>query len=354
MTFKSWSLLSTSALLTLLPLAARAQTAAPTYKITQTWPLPGEGGWDYLTLNAPAHRLFIARGDRIQVVNTQSGKLVGEVPGLVGAHGVALDTKDNLGFASSGRTNTVIAFDLTTLKAVGEPIKVGQKPDFILFEPKTARVWAFDAGEEGEGANSVSIIDPATKRVVQIVGLGSNPEAAVSDGQGGVWVNLEGSSELAHLDARTGKVLDRHSLAPGEGPTGLALDAKSGRLFSGCSNKTLVISDAVSGKVVGSAPIGEGVDAARFDAQRSVALASCGRDGVLSVVRATDDETDVSNVPTHFGARTMELDPATGDVYVVAADYEKAEPAPAGNKPKRPKIVPNSVRVLKLAPVTTK
>lgn len=327
------------------------QTAKPAYHVDATWKLGGEGGWDYLTDDSPAHRLYIARGTRIQVLNTDTGELVGEVPGVTGAHGVAIDPNTHRGYATSGRTNSVLVFDTQTLKAVGDPIAVGERPDAIAFEPVTKRVFAFDAG-----GNAASIIDTTSGKVVMTVPLGSNPETGVADGAGHMWVNLEGSSEIAEINAADGTVMVRTSLAPGDGPTGLAYDAKTGRLFAGCGNKTMVVVDGRTGKVVTTLPVGEGVDADGFDPLHGLAFASNGRDGTLSVVGTSGAQLAVLNtVPTHVGARTMAVDSATGAVFVIAADYEAPQAGdaagPGGRR--RPRIVPGSTIVMKLVPDTT-
>ena len=316
------------------------------------WKVAGEGGWDYLTDDSPAHRLYIARGTRIQVLNTDTGELVGEVTGVTGAHGVAIDPVAHRGYATSGRTNTVLVFDTQTLKAIGDPIPVGERPDAIAFEPVTKRIFAFDAG-----GNAASVIDTSAEKVVQTIPLGSNPETGVADGAGHVWVNIEGTSEIAELSAADGKIMARTSLAPGEGPTGLAYDAASGRLFAGCGNKTLVVVDAKTAKVVTTLPVGQGVDADGFDPLHGRAFASNGRDGTLSVVGMNGAQLTVLNtVPTHAGARTMAVDTATGAVFVIGADYEAPQPgeaAPEGGRFRRPRMVPGSTVVLKLVPDLT-
>lgn len=318
------------------------------YHLAATWKLAGEGGWDYLTMDASAHRLYIPRGTRIQVLDSLSGALIGEVPGVTGAHGVALDPELHRAFATSGRDNTVLVFDTQTLKPIGQPIPVGDRPDAITYDPITKRVFAFDAGESANG-NAATVIDAQTLKVLQSVPLGSNPESAVPDGKGSVWVNLEGSSELVQIDAASGKILGRHSLAPGEEPTGIGLDVANSRVFSGCANKKMIVTDIKTGKQLAAVPIGEGVDAGAFDPKNGLAFASNGRDGTLSVVNFASDSSVVvvQNIPTHIGARTMALDPTNGDVFVVAADYLPAEPVSAGERPRRPRMVPGSAIVMK-------
>ena len=328
---------------------AHADAAKPSYRVAATYKLAGDGGWDYLTLDSPSHRLYIARGKTIQVMDTQTGALVGELPGLDGAHGVALDSNAHRAYASSGRNNQVIVFDTQTLKAVGAPISVGDRPDAILFEPITERVFAFNAG-----SNNVSIIDTETGKVVATTPLGGNPEFAAADGMGHMWANIEDRSQIVEINAADGKLMGTYPLAPGEEPTGLSYDAKDALLFSGCANKTMVVIDAKTGKRIAALPIGEGVDATAYDATRDLAFSSNGRDGTLSVIGTNDKGLNVLNtVPTHVGARTMALDSSTGDIYVVGADYLPLGKPDFGSASRRPKMVPGSVIVLKLSPVST-
>jgi len=329
---------------------AQAKVATPSYRLAATYKLAGDGGWDYLTMDSPAHRLYIARGKTIQVMDMRSGALVGEVAGLDGAHGVALDSNAHRAYASSGRNNQVIVFDTQTLKAIGDPIPVGDRPDAILFEPITERVFVFNAG-----SNNVSIIDTETGKVAATTAFEGNPEFAAADGMGHMWANIEDKSQIVEINAADGKLMGTYSLAPGEEPTGLAYDAKDALLFAGCANKMMVVIDAKTGKQVKVLPIGEGVDATAYDATRNLAFSSNGRDGTLSVIGTNDRGLNLVNtIPTHVGARTMALDSATGDVYVVGADYLPSEAPIAGKEPRRPKIVPGSVILMKLSPEKTR
>lgn len=328
--------------------AALGQTPAATpgasgYHLAATWKPGGEGGWDYLSVDPAAHRLYVTRPDRVQVIDTESGKLVGEVLGLDGGHGVALATEFHRGFASSGRSNTVVVFDLETLKPVGEPLAVGKKPDAIIYDSASKHVFAFDGGSD-----EASVIDAGTAKVVGTIPLGGGPEFAAVDGKGTLYVNLEDKSETLAIDTQKNAVTHRWPLAPGDGPSGLALDAATGHLFAGCHNEQMAVLDAASGKVLASPAIGQGVDACAFDPGTGFAFASCG-DGTMTVVK----ETAPGNFPvlekvlTKPGARTMALDPVTHAVFLAAADYEPA-PAPApGEKRTRPKMVPGSYVVLK-------
>lgn len=332
----------------------------PNYHLVKTIKVGGDGGWDCLTFDGAAKRLYIARSSRVQVVDVEKGVLAGEVANTQGVHGVALVPKMNRGYASNGQDNSVTVFDLATLKET-ERIKVGTKPDVIIFDPKTNRVFVFNGG-----SNDATAIDVATNKVAGTVPLGGKPEFAVADGKGLIFVNIEDTSEIASFDANALKVGTRWSLAPGESPSGLAIDMWNRRLFSVCSNQQMVVSDADSGKVVTTAPIGRGPDGAGFYAKLGLAFSSNGQDGTLSVVelrkaRGGVESTSatrsivartwlasVETVPTQISARTMALDPMTGKVYLAAAKY--LPPAPGQTQGRRRQIEPDSFVVLVFAP----
>ena len=313
------------------------------YHLEATWKPGGDGGWDYLNFDPATRRLYVTRADRVQVIDGDKGTLLGEVLGLDGGHGVALVPEFSRGFATSGKSGTAVVFDLQTLKAVGEPIPVGKKPDAIVYEPATKHVFAFN----GE-SNDASVIDAATAKVVATIPLGGGPEFAAVDGEGTLFLNLEDKNETLAIDARTNTVLHRWPLAPGETPTGLAFNPVKHRLYAGCRNEQTVVLDADTGAVLVSLPIGKGVDACAFDPATSFAFASCG-DGTLAVVKEerAGEFHVVGNVPTKKGARTMALDPATHAIYLAAADYEPT-PTPAdGGERTRPKMIPGSFVILK-------
>ena len=342
-------LLGSLALLTIVIGNAFTVTAQPPsassgsgYHLEATWKPGGEGGWDYATVDSSAHRLYVTRTDRVQVIDTEDGRTIGEVPGLDGGHGTAIVPDANRGFATSGRSGTVLAFDLQTLRPVGEPIKVGRKPDAMVYEPFSKRVFVFN-GESGDA----SMIDPATARVVATIPLGGGPEFAGSDGKGTIFVNLEDKSETLAIDVRMNTVTHRWPLAPGDSPTGLAVDAARGRVFAGCHNERMIVLDAANGQVLATPAIGQGVDACAFDPGTGFAFASCG-DGTLTVVKEENGSFPVvEKIATRKGARTMALDLTTHAVYLPTAEFEPT-PAPApGQERVRPKIVPGSFMVLK-------
>jgi len=337
-----------SALLAQSPAGAGAggsALGASGYHLTATWKLGGEGGWDYLTVDSKAHRLYIARTNRVQVIDTETGALAGEVPGLDGAHGVALAPEFGRGFATSGRSGTVIVFDLQTLKPIGAPVKAGKKPDAIAYDPSTKHVFAFNGGSD-----DTTVIDAEKAEAIGTVALGGGPEFGVADGKGSVFVNLEDKGELLEIDAHSLKVKNRWSLAPGESPTGLAMDPVKGRLFSGCRNEKLIVLDAGTGKSLGALPIGKGVDAAAFDAGTGLAFASNG-DGTLTVISESATNPGefrvLENVATKAGSRTAAIDPKTHAIYLAGADFEPAATPKPGEPRSRPKMIPGSFVVLK-------
>ena len=316
-----------------------AEEPAPGYHVVKKEVIGGEGSWDYLSLDADARRLYISRETRVIVLDMDTFKTIKEIPNTNGIHGVALVPELNRGFTSNGRDNTITIFDLKTFEKVGEA-KAGPKPDAIVYEPFSHRVFAFN-----NGGTTATAIDAATGQAVGNIELGGAPEFAVSDGKGHMYVNLEDKSEIVAFDPTKLQVLNHWSLAPGEAPTGLAIDIEHRRLFSGCHSKTMQVMDADTGKIVASLPIGAGVDAAAFDPGSQMAFSSNG-DGTLTVIHEDTPDTYhvVQNVVTQTGARTMALDPKTHQIWMVTAE---TKPAPATEPNKRRKtIVPNTFTVL--------
>jgi YVTN family beta-propeller protein len=327
--------------LLVLSFAVTAIAAASGYHVVQTWKIGGDGGWDYLKIDSQARRLYISRATRVLVIDADSGKSVGEIPDTPGVHGIALAPEFSKGFTSNGRENTVNVFDLATLKVLNK-IKVGARPDAIIYDPATKRVFTFNAGSQDATA-----IDAAKGEVVGSIPLGGKPEFAASDSKGTVFVNLEDKNQLFALDPDKLTVKQRWDLPGCEEPSGLAMDQKNRRLFVGCGNKTMPIVDADSGKILTTLPIGDGVDATAFDDATGLAFASCG-EGVLTVVRedSPDKFSVVENVPTQKGARTMALDSKTHNAYTVTAKFGPP-PAPTADQPHpRASLIPDTFVVL--------
>ena len=310
--------------------------------VIKTYKVGGEGGWDYLNIDANSRHLFISRGTHVIVLEADTGKQVGDILDTPGVHGIALAPSLGRGFTSNGREGTVTIFDLNTLKPISKVQNVGKNPDAILFDPSTQRVFTFNGGSHDSTA-----IEAATGKIVGTIPLDGKPEFGVSTGTGEVFVNIEDKSEIAALDPHNLKVKSVWPLAPCEEPSGLAIDIKNHRLFSGCGNKLMAIVDADSGKLISTLPIGDGVDATAFDPETGLAFASCG-EGVLTVVHedSPDKFSVAENVPTQRGARTMTLDAAKHQIFLVTAKFGPP-PAPTAEQPHPwPSILPDSFVVL--------
>jgi DNA-binding beta-propeller fold protein YncE len=330
----------TSVLAVTFVAAAIAVAAGPGYHVIKTYTLGGEGGWDYLTLDAASRHLYISRATHVIVIDADSGKAVGDIADTPGVHGIALDTGAGRGFVSNGREGTVSIFDMSTLKTLNK-VKVGENPDAILYDSASKRVFTFNGRSHDSSA-----LDAAKGEVVGTIKLDGKPEFGVSDGKGGVFVNIEDKSELVSLDPDKLVVKARWPLAPCEGPSGLAMDRKNRRLFSGC-DKLMAIVDADSGKVVSTLPICDGVDATAYDDETHLAFASC-HDGKMTVIQEESPNkfSVAETVTTQEGARTMALDPKTHQVYTVTAKFGP-RPAPTADNPHpRPTILPDSFVVL--------
>jgi DNA-binding beta-propeller fold protein YncE len=329
-------ILSTS----LLALAAAVGAAsADGYKLAKSIPVPGDGGWDYCTVDGAGRRVYVSHGTQVDVLDADSNEIKGTIGDLKGVHGIAVAPDLGRGFISNGRGDNVTIFDLKTLKPIGDPVATGKNPDAIMYDPATKCVFAFN-GRDG----TASVIDAAEGKVVGTIDLGGKPEFAVSDGAGYVFDNLEDKSTIVKIDAKKRTVMDRWPLAPGEEPSALAIDTKNHRLFAGCGNKMMVVIDTESGKVIHHEPIGDHVDAGAFDPETGLIYFSCG-DGTVTVIHedGPDKYSVVETVKTKQGSKTMALDPKTHDIFLASADFK---PNPGGG---RPSIVPGSFAVLRFS-----
>jgi YVTN family beta-propeller protein len=308
-----------SILTTIVSLAVAAFAGAgilaqqPTFHITRSFNLGGDGSWDYLRFDSTANRLFITRSTRVMVVDLASGKLVAEIPDTPGVHGVALAPELKRGVTSNGKANTASIFNLDSLKVVGS-VPTGGKPDGILWEPYSKTVLTMNGL-----ANSVTVLDVATAKPIAAIALPGRPETAVADGKAKVFVNLEDKAQIAEVDMATHSVMHTWDLAGCTEPTGLAIDPENARLFSGCHNGVLIVVDANSGRNIQTVPIGLGVDAVAFDPVIHTVFTS-NKEGTISVLRQLDANTyrNLETVETLPGAKTMALDPARHVVYTVA------------------------------------
>ena len=310
--------------------------AAGGYHVKTKWQIGGEGGWDYLIADSDARRLYVSHGTEVDVLDLDSGSVLGKIPDTPGVHGIALAPELGKGFISAGRANKVVIFDLKTLKATGEA-QTGQNPDAVIYDPASKRVFAFN----GRSGNATAI-DAAGGTVAGTIDLGGKPEFAAADGEGHVFVNMEDKSTVVRIDSKNLSVMNQWPLAPCEEPSGMAIDRQHHRLFSGCHNKMMAVVDAETGKVVATPAIGQGVDANAFDPGTQLAYSSNG-DGTLTVVHedSPDKFTIVENAKTQRGARTMALDLKTHNVFLSIAEFGAA---PAGGG--RPPIVPGSFGIL--------
>jgi YVTN family beta-propeller protein len=297
----------------LMPLASRAQT----YTFEKSIALPGDGGWDYMSVDKVNDRLYVSHGNAVNVVDLKTEQPVGMISDLKGIHGIAIDNKANRGFISDGKANAIVVFDLKTLATITTVPIDGKDPDCIIYEPYSDRIFSFNGD-----SNSSSVVDPNTLKQVGTVDLGGGPEFAVSDGKGKIYNNLEDKNSLNVIDVKSLKVIANYPLAPGGGPTGLAIDLKNGRTFSGCrANKGMGVIDTKTGKVIATLPIGAGVDAVAFDPETKLIFCSCG-DGTVTVIKEenADSYTVVQTIKTQNRARTMALDTKTHKIYLSVAE----------------------------------
>jgi YVTN family beta-propeller protein len=331
----------------LFGLAASAMADAPSapakMAVLQQWKLGGEGGWDYLTLESSGRRLFVSRGTHVDVVATDSGKIIGSIPDTGGVHGIAIAEDLKRGFTSNGKADSITVFDLDSLKVIQEVKISAHNPDAILYDPATKRVFTFNGKSK-----DVTVIDAAQLTVIATLPVPDKPEFAVNDGAGQVYVNIESEpGQMVVIDSRTLKVKATWTLTGCNSPSGLAIDRTAHRLFSVCDDKVMAITDAQSGKQVARMTIGEGPDAAAYNATRKLVLSSNG-EGTLTVIH--QDSADAyrvsETVKTQRGARTMALDPASGKVYLATADFGPPPPATAEQPHPRPAAVPGSFTLL--------
>jgi YVTN family beta-propeller protein len=318
-----------------------AAFAAEGYKVITKIKIGGVGGWDYLAVDPAANRVYASHATFVEVVDTTSGKVVGQISQLHGVHGIAVAPEFGKGFITNGQSNSVTIFDLKTLAKVGEP-QTGQNPDSVCFEPKTKHIFTFNGR-----SNDSTAIDPKTNEVIKTFPVEGKPEECAADGTGKIYVNLEDSSEIVEIDAVKTEVLRHASLAPCDGPSGLAIDIKNKKLFSACSNKMMAVTDMTTLKVVATPAIGAGPDGAGFDSGLGLAFSSNGSDGTLSIVKQVKGNYEtVDTVPTERGARTMTVDQKNHRVYLLAAEYGPAPAASPGQKQARPPVLPDSFHIL--------
>jgi len=323
--------------------AAAGASADSTWTVLDRWTVGGTGGWDYLTFDSPGNRLFMSRATHVDVLDTRSGKIIGTIPDTEGVHGIALAGNLHRGFTSNGKSDSVTAFDLDSLKTIKRAPVSGHNPDAILYEPAGKHVFTFNGRSK-----DVTVLDADTLAVVRTLPVPDKPEFAVDGGNGEIYVNIESDpGQMVVIDSRELTVKATWPLPGCASPSGLAIDRSQHRLFSVCDGKVMAVTDATNGRQVAKLKIGEGPDAAAFDARRGLVFSSNG-DGTLTVVRqqGADHYEVAGTIPTMKGARTMALDETGGKVYLVSADFDPAPAATAAQPHPRPIPKPDSFTVL--------
>jgi len=324
-----------------------AHTVASNYKIVNKIHLEGDAGWDYIVADDSTGYLFVSHGTMTQVVDMSKGVLIATIPNTNGVHGIAIAHSLNKGYISCGRDSSVKVFDLKTFATFTRIEVTGQNPDAILFEPVNKRIFTFN----GRSSNA-TIIDATTDRVIETIKLEGKPEFSVTDGKGNGFVNIEDKSKINLINGKTMQVENVWPIAPGEEPSGLAIDKENNILFSVCDNKFMIILDALTGKIISTLPIGERVDGVAFDPELKCAYSSNG-EGTMTVVKEENKDSFkvLENVITQRGARTITFNKKTHHIYLPTAEFEAAPAATADNPRPRPKIKPNSFVILEIAPM---
>jgi YVTN family beta-propeller protein len=336
-------LLTIGSTLILLGSAALADDA---YKFLNEIPIGGEGGWDILTIDSPADRLYLSHATKVVVIDLNKNAVAGEIADTPGVHAFVAVPEFQRGFSSNGKEAKSSVVDLTTLKTISK-IDTGQSPDAVVYEPRHREVYIFN-----HTGNSATVIDAKSATVTATIPLGGSPEFAVVDEKAGrIYCNIEDKSEVAVIDSTKHEVVARWPIAPGEEASGIALDAAHHRLFATCHNKMMVMVDTETGKVVANVPIGAGVDGCAFDDASQFAFASCG-DGTTTIAKEETPQklTVIQTLKTERGARTMALDPKTHRIYLPTAQFQPAPSPSPGASPARPTILPNTLKLLVYGP----
>ncbi len=331
---KSFFTISCAALI----ISSASLIAQSNYKIANKLHVEGEGGWDYLNVDEVNGRIFVSHATVAQAVDIKSGKLVGTIPDTKGIHGIAIANDLNKGFTSNGRDSSVTVFNLKTLEVITKIKITGQNPDAILYDPFSQKIFTFNGG-----SSNSTVINAKDNKVIATVQLDGKPEFSVTDGKGKVFVNIEDKSVINVINSTTLKVEQHWPIAPGEGPSGLALDNQTHRLFSVCGNKLMVVTDAETGKVISSLPIGDRCDGVAFDPEKKRAYASNG-EGSITVVQEENSNSFkvLETVTTQPGAKTIAIDKTSHHLYLTTAEYESAPSATN----RRPPVKPNSFIIL--------
>ena len=330
----------------LLGLVCASALGSESYQFAGQIPIGGEGGWDILTIDPTTNRLYLSHSTKIVVVDLNKNAVAGEIPDTPGVHAFVAVPEVQRGFSSNGKESRSSVVDLTTLNTVSK-IDTGSNPDAVVYEPRHGEVYVFN-----HTGNSVTVIDAKSATVSTTIQLPGTPEfAAVDENAGRIYCNIEDKSEVAVIDTDKHEVVAHWSLAPGEGPSGIALDAQHHRLFSGCHNKMMTMLDTETGKLIATVPIGAGVDGCAFDDSMQFAFASCG-DGTTTIAKeeAPNKLSVVQILKTERGARTMALDPKSHRIFLPTAQFQPPPSQSPGASPGRPSIVPNTLKLLVYRP----
>ena len=310
------------------------------WHILKTFHIASSGGWDYLAVG-PLNKLYVSHGTQVNILNKETGDSLGVIENTTGVHGIAFDKNNGKGYTSNGRLNNVFVFDLSSGKVITQ-IGTGENPDAILYEPFSKKIITCNGRSK-----DLSVIDPSTNKVIVTIPVGGKPETAVSNNEGKLYVNIEDKSEIVEVETKNFTVLHHWTVAPGEEPTGLAIDIKTHRLFAGCGNKQLIVMNAENGKIIAHPAIGDGCDGVAFDSNTKNIFASNG-EGTLSIYNeeTADQYNLVATVPTKKGARTIAVDEETHKIYLPTAEFEPT-PATSVTEPKtRPKMKEGTFQVL--------
>jgi YVTN family beta-propeller protein len=310
------------------------------FHVLTDFPIKSSGGWDYITVDGAAKRVYASHGMQVNILDAATGDSVGYIPDTKGVHGIAIASDFNKGYTSNGRGNNISVFDLKTNQVLKQ-VNAGTNPDAICYDDFAKKIYAFNGRSK-----DATVIDVATDSVVATIPLGGKPETGVSDGKGKVFVNIEDTGEEVEIDATTFKILNRWKLEGGEEPSGLAMDRTTDRLFIGCGgNKTMIVLDATNGAILGKFPIGR-CDGVAFDPGLKLAYSSNG-EGTISVVRelSASKFEFVENIPTEAGARTIAVDTYTHKLYLPTAQLKPVEPTPTDAHP-RPQQVPGTFHIV--------
>lgn len=326
---------STLLLLVAALMATNCRAQKPNYRIVKTFPIKCDGKWDYLAVSPASNNLYVSHATEVDIIDKTSGKPVGIIENTTGVHGIAFAPAYGKGFTSNGKINTLTVFDIKTNKVKGH-ITVGQKPDAIMFDPFSRKIFVCNGISK-----DLSVVDPATDKVIKTVALGGKPETAVSDESGHLYINIEDKNELEVLDTKSLELIARHPVGKGEEPSGLAIDRETKRLFIGCGNKTLVVMDAGTGKVVTELPIGDKCDGVGFDRELKQVYSSNG-EGTLTIIKekSANSFEVLENVPTKKGAKTLAVDEKTHLVYLSTAEFSD------NGATAKPGILPGTFQVL--------